>query len=170
MDVNDSAFVEALAAAVEKECTLYRRYIALLDEERGWLARFNEERITALTAQRSALYEELLAAQDLRLAAMRHFPAQNMKLRDLVVKFMLPVNAKKLLPLIDSLRALVKDSQTKGRQHSQILEFGLNVVHGVLSIVWSATQHVVKSYNRQGTMNEAYHPAKGRSSGVLKEA
>jgi len=170
MNVNARGFVDALAASLAKECSLYHRYIGLLDEERGWLARFNHERVMDLSVKRASLYEEMLGAQDERLNYMRNFPAQDMKLRDLVLKFMLPQNSKQLLPLIDRLRALVVESQAKGRQHHQILDFGLKVVHGLMSIFWSATQHVVKSYDRNGELKQSYQPAKSRSGGVLKEA
>ena len=170
MDVNSREFVDALAAILEKECGLYEKYITLLDEERGWLTRFNEARVLDLSAQRARLYDQLLAAQDTRLTSMRQFPTQHLRLRDLVVKDLLPHHAKRLLPLVDRLRALVKESQQKGRQHHQILDFGLKTVHGLLSIIWSATQTVVQSYNRQGGKQQSYQADKSRSGSVLREA
>lgn len=170
MNINDRVFVDRLAASLAKECLLYERYLGLLAEEKGWMARFDHERVTELSTKRAALYDDMLSAQDERLAYMRDFPSAGMKLRELIVKFMAPQNAKQLLPLVDRLRGLVKESQAQGRQHHQILDFGLKVVHGVLSIFSFATQHVVKSYNRRGALEQSYQPAKSRNSGVLKEA
>lgn len=171
MDVNSKGFIDKLSSCLENECRLYQTYITLLKEEQAYLTRFNEEKLSGLSARRSELYDKLLTAQDRRLALMQNFPEkQGVKLRDLVLVHMLPQNARLVLPMIDQLRSLVKESQQLGKQHFQVLDFGLKMVHGLLSIFWSATQRVVKSYNRNGEIQQSYHPAKSRRSGVLKEA
>ena len=162
--------VRSLEILLTKECRLYEKYLAVLEEERSYIVRFNAEKVGELTAKRASLYEQMLKAQDGRLELMRTFPSnQGKKLRELISSYCTPEDKRRLMPLADSLKTLVETTQSQSREQNQILGFGLKMVHGMVSLFWSATQNVVRSYNRKGTSKEAYNPAT-RTSNVLKRA
>ena len=171
MDVNSELFVGQLVSILQKEIELYTKYTALLEEERHFLVKFKEEKVNAITAKRIEVYNSLESLQKERMQLMESFPDwRGKKLYDLVIKHMHHKNAKRVLPLVTQLREVVKKTEASGKQHSQILSFSLRSIQGVLSILWSATQTVVKSYNSKGKMQNSYHPSDSRSAGVLKQA
>jgi len=170
MSFVSARIVSSLANLIERECTLYEKYINILKEERGNITNFNAEKVNELTQKRANLYENMLKAQDDRLALMRSFPeGQGKKLRDLIESFCTPIDRIKLLPLANKLKALVEEAQLESKEQSQILNFGLKLVHGIMSLFWSATQNVVRSYSKKGASKEAFNPAT-RTSNVLKRA
>ena len=57
------------------------------------------------------------------------------------------------------LRELIKQTQGKAREYSELLNFSSNLVNGSLSILWSATQGIFKSYGRDRNIHESYHPS-----------
>ena len=151
MDVNAEGFVKELIAVLQREIKLHQEYVKLLEEEGRYLIRFNEEKVTSVTLARANLYNELLDAQQERIELSKAFEDYSgMRLCDLVRKYMYPQNAKRILPLINQLREAAKKSTETGKQHSQILDFGLRAVHGVMSIIRSGSLQVVKSYTRKG--------------------
>ena len=101
----DSRTLKELELLLKQEIQLYEDYLATLIEEEKWVTRFKQDKIQALTISRAKLCEQMLAAQDQRLRIMRTFPVnEGMRLRDLVIKFYPPREAKRVLPLIDRLR------------------------------------------------------------------
>jgi hypothetical protein len=160
--------IRSLEMLLVKECRLYEQYLTVLLEERTSIIRFNAETLGQLTVKRAALYEEMLKAQDTRLELMRSFPSnQGKKLRDLITQYCTPEDKRRLLPLAEKLKSLVESVQQQSKEQNQILGFGLKLVHGMVSLFWSATQNVVRSYSRKGVTKEAYNPA-SRNSNVLK--
>jgi hypothetical protein len=159
-----------LERLLRKETELLADYLRLTRDEEGLIAKFNEERVSALTLRRMEVCENLRAAQQERLNIMRALDGgANRRLRDIIIRSFHPADSKKLLPLVDGLAAQAKEAEEQSRQHRQILSFGLKAVHGLLTILWSATQNVVKSYTKKGSLKQSYHPSSGRR-GSLKEA
>lgn len=160
-----------LESMLRKECDLYVDYIALVKEERNWFTKLKAQRIEELTAKRQLICDSLLQMQDERMALMRTFPdGEGKKLSDLIRKHCPIREAKLLLGLTKKLRELISEAKTEGSHYSQIIGFSMGMVNGVLGILWTATQNVVKAYNRQGTVKEANNPAGNRASTILKRA
>ena len=167
----DPSIVREIEALLIQECGLYRDYLAVLTEERGWFSRFNAEKVEGLTVKRAELYEAMLSCQNRRLELMRSISQnKSMNLRALISEYCIGADAKRILPYCEELRSLAAKIERESRQHSQIIHFGLKTVHGLLSILWSATQSVLKSYDRKGAACQSYQPVKSRLSGVLKRA
>ncbi|NLF25208.1 MAG: flagellar protein FlgN [Deltaproteobacteria bacterium] len=167
----DESIIRELEVLLKRECELYRSYLALLKEERSWLPKFSAQKVERFTLGRADLYEKMRACQDRRLEIMRSFPqSRGSNLRKLVQELCDPVESQRILPLCEELRSLVIKTQRGAREHSQVVHFALKSVHGLLSILRSATQSVLKSYDRKGSAHQSCQPVRSRMSGVLKQA
>jgi hypothetical protein len=163
--------VRTLEALLIRECQLYADYLEALIEERKWVTKFDSDKLTHTTARRAMLYDAMLDAQNQRIEIMRGFrESAGLNLRGLISKHFPAADAKRLLPLCEDLRALVEKIRRRSREHSQIVDFGLKMAHGLLSLFWSTTQSVFKSYDRTGSLQKAYHSGASRLQGVLKQA
>ena len=163
--------VKQLEDLLVREGEHYRRYLKLLVEERSVVTRFNAEKLQQVTLKRAELYDKLRACHAERLEIMRAFPESlGSNLRTVITHHFPPQDARRLLPRCEELRGLVGRVNGDSLEHSQIVQFGLKVVHGVLSILWSATRSVLNSYDRRGGLHISYQPVKSRLDGVLKRA
>ena len=163
--------VETIEGLIGEEIELYKSYSSLLDEETRSITRFKTDKVEEITEKRSELHNKLLDAQDRRLNLLRQFAMpEGASLTDLLSAHFHPDDSRRLARSVRRLREEVSGAQRRGREHSQLTNFALKIVHGTLSIIWSATQNVVKSYSRQGTLKEAYNPTRSREIGVLKKA
>jgi hypothetical protein len=152
-----------LHGLLKKECALHRDYLAVLAEERDAITHFNEEQILTLSAKREKLYVAMRDAHERRRELMREFPSgDDMRLSQFIVRYCRPSDARVLAPLVAELKALIKRSHVEGAEFNQIADFGLKIVGGTLSILWSATQDVTRSYSRKGKLREYYHPSGDR--------
>ena len=163
----DPAFLGSLQRLLETECALHAEYIALLEKEQKALTHFKAEEVAALAAQREKLADRLDAIQAKRREFMQQFPdAEHAKLSELIVKHCHPEDAKRLSPLVRRLKKLITRSRALGSELGQVANFSLNLIEGTLSILWSATQNITRSYSRKGVMKETYQSLK---SGLLKQ-
>ncbi len=168
MDPRSTASLERI---ILKEIGLHERYVAVLKEERIHTAKINPEKISELTSLRELIVGEMKLCHHQRMEITAQFPnSRGQKLTALVERHASPEDQKRLLPLLKKLRAVVERSQKKTYDFGSVARFGLTMVEGLLSIIWSATQHVTKSYSRQGTIKEQTQPAGTRAGSVLKKA
>jgi len=161
-----------LEAHLEDEIRLYKKYIVVLAEERKELLARNHDKLIALSSRRNELSQQMIHHHQTRIAMIQEmFPegSEKEKLSTVVEKHCEARDQSILLPLIAELRAEVKKSQGDGREFRQVVNFALDMVNGVASIIWSATQNIVKGYNPKGELEESYH-SKSRVSGVMKRA
>jgi hypothetical protein len=63
---------------------------------------------------------------------------------------------------------MVVDKCTK--EFNQILNFSLGLVNGEISLLWSATQPVSRTYNAYGGMSEGVQPGPVRTGSSLGKA
>jgi len=161
-------FINSLQELLNKECSLHEEYISVLTEEREALKQFKSYEVSALSARREKLCVEIAKIQEQRINFLDHFPdAKNKKLSELIARYCHPDEARKLNPLIKRLKGLLSQSKALGTEFNQIVDFSLTLVNGTLSILWSATQNVTKSYSRKGQVQEKYQTLKGD---ILKRA
>lgn len=164
-------FVRSLEAALDVEIDVQTRYLAALEQERELLPKFKTENLAELTAKRELISKEMAEAQLVRVELMRQFPEfRGKRLTDLVQLHCHPSDAKRLEDKIKRLKRAVATNRASGNEFGQVAQFTLNLVNGVLSLFWSATQNVTRSYTRKGKVRESYNTQGGRHSGVLKQA
>lgn len=167
----NSRLVRELDSALTAEIRLQEEYALVLSEERACITKFEADRVQELSAKRETLSEEMQKASDRRLELMSMFPShEGKRLTDLIRAHCHREDMQRLLPLAEKLRAALLKTKTLGLEFKQLANFSLNLVNGVISIIWSATQNVTRSYTAQGTVREAFNTPGTRLAGVLKEA
>ena len=163
--------VRSLLALLADEYRLHERYLKLLQEEKTAVTKARIDLIGALNQEREKLSEAMVAAGERRLQFMAGRPeGQDLRLTAWIDKHCHPADSKVLLPQARKLRDIIAKSRSGGREHMLLLNFALDMVNGTLSILWSATQNIFRSYSRGGNIREAYHPAESRAGTVLKKA
>ncbi len=157
----DPRFISSLQLLLEEECRIHHDYIDVLTQERDALTKFDEPLVAKLSARRGELGDAMAKIQERRAAFMGQFPdAENKKLSELIVKYCHPEDARKLNPLVKKLKGLVTRSRTLANELNQVLNFSLTLVNGTISILWSATQTVTRSYSKKGVIRENFQPTK----------
>ena len=163
--------VGSLQTLLNQEYQLHEKLLALIELEKAAVTRADVEKVSALNQEREKLSEAAIAAKDRRLEFMARQPAgQELRLTNWIEKHCHPADQKALLPLARKLKTIIGRSQQNGREFNQLLNFALNMVNGTLSILWSATQSIFRSYGQDGAIKESYHPSDSRASTVLKQA
>lgn len=168
----NSRLVRELERILRRELALQQEYSELLTQERLHLTKFNSDKIVELSSKREEVSEQMRIASEERLELMKLFPEHHGKrLTELVARHCHPEDVVLLLPLAEKLRAALKHTKSLGTEFRQLADFSLNLVNGALSILWSATQNVTRSYTPQGTLQEKYHHTAGQTwAGLLKRA
>ncbi len=157
----DPQFLSSLQRLLEQECAVHGEYIALMEKEEIALTKFKAEEVTALAGQREMLAGQMAQIQEKRQEFMQHFPdAEHKKLSELIIKHCHPEDARRLTPLVGRLKKLITRSRALGTALGQVANFSLSLVDGTLSILWSATQNVTRSYSRKGVIKESYQSLK----------
>ncbi len=167
MDGRTAANLEKI---IQREIGLHEQYIAILKEERAYTTKADTEKIIEISTKRGLIVDEMKYCHHQRMEIASKLPmSRGQKLTALVERNASPEDQKRLLPLLKKLKEVVENSQKKTYDFGSVARFGLTVVEGLLSIIWSATQHITKSYSRQGTIKEQAQPAGTRASSVLKK-
>lgn len=153
------------------ENRLHEQYIEVIEEERKFTIQFKRDKLQKLVEKRERLVEQMKDAHMERLRLMSQIPDSNgKKLSELVEIHCSGEQKVKLLHSVAKLKSLALEGQRRTREHGSIVKFALGVVDGLVSIFWSATQHISKSYSRKGIVQESAQPAGTRQSSVLKKA
>lgn len=162
-------FVKDLSQVLELECALYAAYLEVIEREKIAVTKFNADQVAEFTEQRLEITERIRDAKDRRFAVLDALPeGRKEKLSVLIGRCLHADDARKLTPLVGRLKDAVAAARQKSMEFNQIANFSLGIVNGSISILSSATQNVVRSYNPMGLLRESYNPAAGRSTGVLK--
>ena len=167
----DPALVRNLMQILDSECKLHERYLQLLQREQESVVAADLKKIARISAEREKLNTAIQTAQDKRLAFLSRYPQGNeIKLSEWVESHLHPADRAALAPSIIRLKGLVQQGKTRSSDLAQLVSFSLGLVGGCLSIIWSATQGVFRSYAPNGVVKESSHPVKSRQQGTLKQA
>ena len=168
----NSRLIRDLERVLRAEIKLQEEYAALLTDERTCLTRFNADKIEEISLRRDLLNEKISQAAAERLELMKIFPnSQGKRLTELLKAHCHKQDIATLMPLAEKLKTVVQQTKSMGKEFKQLVDFSLNLVNGTLSIIWSATQNVTRSYTPQGKVREAFHPSTTqRWAGLLKQA
>lgn len=167
----DARLVWALERNLQRACTLHERYLESLKLERANLKVFAADKVDAIRMKREELSQAIAASNVERLEILSTLPnGTTERLSNLLDGHFSPADTRRLKPLVERLRALALEVQNESRELSQVVNFALNLVHGSLALLWSATQNVTRSYNSAGSIRENRTPNASRLEGVRKEA
>ncbi|MBX7137153.1 MAG: flagellar protein FlgN [Oligoflexia bacterium] len=171
---NHPILTRELKKLLQDECALYQEYLKLLDQERQLIKnlRRNEDttQLGLLTAKRQIMTEEMQQSHVRRLDLLNELPeAQNYTLSQVISANFHPVELMELMPLVKKLRELMRASMQQGSEFNQVVNFASNFLNGMVSIISTASQSVVRCYNKLGGMREMYHPSTSRAERVLRK-
>ncbi len=157
---------------IDTEVGLYREYLKVIELEKAHLRSPDAEKISQMSEKRQQLYDAMRIAEKKRMdyvANVSRDGAQSQRISDFIKRSFSPIESKRVLMKVESLKELVKKCHRESREFGQVVDFSLNMVGGLISIFWSATQSVVRSYTAHGRMRESFTPALTRSAGLLRE-
>lgn len=164
--------LRTLEQCIDRELGLYQEYLAALLQEKQFIQCQDTEKIQAISQKRQLLCNSMKEAEEKRLDYIKSLPgdgANNLKLSEFVKANFSAVESKRLLGKVELLKDLVKRCHRESTEFRNVVDFSLNMVSGLISIFWSATQSVVRSYTQNGRMRESYAPSVVRSAGLLKQ-
>ncbi|RMG42970.1 MAG: hypothetical protein D6719_04890 [Candidatus Dadabacteria bacterium] len=163
--------VRELRRVLKEEISLYSQYVALIRKERSLVRKFKHKEINASASERNALCDKMAELQKKRISLMKKFPdwQQHQRLSKLIALYCHPEDRAELLNLTEKLRNVATEMRVESLKTSQLVNFAMKMVSGTISILWSATQSVVRSYSRRGAVKESYHPTRSRLQNLLKE-
>lgn len=152
----DTSVFREMHDIVNKQIALYEEYLRVQNEEKEGLKRVNVQKIKENTVLRSNILEYIYVLKN-KLSDILSKEGESKVIRLLNKKASIE-QKRIILPKIKKLRELVKQTQGKAREYSELLDFSSNLINGSLSILWSATQGIFKSYGRDRNIHESYHP------------
>lgn len=167
----DPVFLRGLLQILEGECALHERYLKLLEQEQRAVMAANMDAVNRYSAEREKLNIAIQTAQDKRLAFMAKYPQGNeIKLTEWIESHTHPADRAMLRPVVERLRELIKRGHSRTQDLSQLLSFSLGLLGGCISIIWSATRGVFRSYGSNGNVKESSHPIRSRKQITLRQA
>lgn len=170
MSLQEEQAFRSIKKVIEQEILLYKKYFTLLQEEKVQLKNNKPQEVSAISQKRLKLTESMLSFQESRLKIMREFTpeSEKSKLREWIKVSFSSQNIKTLMPISEELFEIISTVRKSEKIHAETLNFSLKMFNGLLSIIRSASNNILKSYGRKGKIKESYNP-QSRGSGVIKE-
>ncbi len=164
--------VNQIISSVEREIQLHQKYLEIVGQEREAVTAIALDRCNMFGAKRAAVCDQMTQERSKRAELLRKAAGDSVpeKLSDFVTNYFSPADQRRIFPLIENLKILVRKVQRENQEFSRVLNFSLGLVTSSLSILRSANQEVQKSYTVQGIARESVHPAGDRYSGLLRQA
>jgi hypothetical protein len=165
------ADIKALEKFLVDEATLCDEYLKIIQQEQAAVIKLDSPTVTLLGERRGVIVEKLsLLREDRALLIERLTGDEFTRVSDVVTHGCSPADKKRLLALAQKVkgRLALLDKHTK--EFNQILNFSLGLVNGEMSLLWSATQPVSRTYNAHGSFTEGVQPGPVRSGSSLGKA
>jgi hypothetical protein len=167
----DVSAVRSLEKILREELAQCDLYLGLLFEEQKAVVKLKPEEVLQFGVRREAAVEALSKLRDQRVKLVAVLSgSESAKVSELIENRCGPSDKKRLLALVQKLKQKITHVEDKSREFNQVLNFSLGLVNGSLSILWSATQPVAKSYNAFGTVSESHQPTAPRVGSSLGRA
>lgn len=164
------ALLPKLEKLLLQEIRIYEGYNALTALERKVITPFIADKVIDASNRRDQFVSEMnrlhIQRQEMLFLI---FDVKDRKLSDLIELNLKGADLKKFRQIAAKLKLVASNSMKDTRELGSIVKFGMGMVDGILSILWSATEHVTKSYTRMGGMKETTSPGGNRLSSVLKK-
>jgi hypothetical protein len=165
----DSATLRTIEKLLADEISLCDDYLKVLDSEQHSVIKLKADAVGELTLKRQELCEKLEAARAKRTDLTLKL-GDGKTLTEIVSASAPAAEKKRILQLIDKLKARARQVDGKSKEFTQVVNFSLGLVNGSLSILWSATQSVTKCYNAFGAITEMVQPVAPRMGSLLGKA
>jgi len=167
----EASTIRSLEKLLQAELVEYDTYLKLLEDEQAAVVKLDSDRVVILGAQRGEVVEKLGQLKEERSKLIASAIGNDAyRASEVIQQGCSAGDRKRLMGLVEKIRAKVKDVELKSREFNQVLSFSLGLVNGELSLLWSASQPVSRVYNAFGSMSQGVQPAPPRTGSLLGEA
>ena len=166
-----SADIKALEKFLSDEILLCDDYLKIITNEQSAVVKLDSPTVTVLGERRAAVVEKLTRLREDRALLVERITGDEFtRVSDMVIQGCGVADKKRLLSLAQKVKARLAIVDKKTREFSQILNFSLGLVNGEMSLLWSATQPVTRTYNAHGGLSEGVQPGPARTGSSLGKA
>ena len=166
-----SADVKTLEKFLVDEVSLCDEYLKIIKEEQDAVVKLESETVTRLGEKRGVLVDKLTHLREERALLVERITGDEFtRVTDMVNHGCTPSDKKRLIALADKVRGRLAIVDKCTKEFNQILNFSLGLVNGEISLLWSATQPVSRTYNAYGGMSEGVQPGPVRTGSSLGKA
>jgi len=166
-----SADVKTLEKFLVDEISLCDEYAKIIQQEQAAVVKLESENVTLLGEKRGVVVDKLTRIREDRALLVERITGDEFtRVTDLVNQGCGPSDKKRLLALTHKVRARLAVVDKATKEFNQILNFSLGLVNGEISLLWSATQPVSRTYNAYGGMTEGVQPGPVRTGSSLGKA
>jgi hypothetical protein len=167
----DARGIRSLETILQEEISLYVEYVGILTQEQACVVTLRAGDVSDLSHRRSQIISKLEILKEKRNSIVEQTSGREaMRLTEFVEQACSPVDKKRVLPLVQKIKDLLKLVEDKSKEFSQVLNYSLGLVNGEISLLWSASQSVTRVYNAFGSVQEGVQPSAPRTGSLLGEA
>ena len=171
IEKNYSSIFQGIRLTLEDEYKLREDYCVLSSEERRAMTKFDTGEIEKLTSKKEEILQKLetnsLKIKEL-ISALPD--AEPRTISELAKAYARKEDRRVILQLVDKVRRISKKTKLSSLELKELSSFSLSMIHSLLSIIWSGTLGITKSYGKRGNLKESFHPLGSRTKTTLKEA
>ncbi len=165
------ADIKAVEKFLHEEISLCDEFIKIIALEQAAVIKLDSESVAKFSEQRALVVEKLGKLRDDRALLVERLTGDEYtRISVMIAQGCGPSDKKRLLSLTDKVKLKLAQLERKTREFNQIVNFSLGLVNGEISLLWSATQPVSRSYTAFGTLAEGVQPGPARAGSLLGEA
>jgi hypothetical protein len=165
------ADVKSVEKFLQEEIVLCDEYLRILSLEQAAVIKLDSQNVSQHSEARNVVVEKLAKLRDSRALLVERVTGDPFtRVSEMVANGCGPTEKRRLLVLTEKVKGKLVQVDKKTRELNQILSFSLGLVNGEISILWSATQPVARSYTPYGTIQEGVQPGPSRVGSLLGEA
>lgn len=166
-----SADVKTLEKFLVDEVSLCDEYLKIIKDEQAAVVKLESETVTLLGEKRSVVVDKLTRLREERALLVERITGDEFtRVTDMINQGCAPSDKKRLLAVTNKVKARLAIVDKCTKEFNQILNFSLGLVNGEISLLWSATQPVSRTYNAYGGMSEGVQPGPVRTGSSLGKA
>ena len=166
-----SADVKALEQFLNDEVSLCDEYLVIIQQEQAAVVKLQSDTVTLLGEKRGVVVDKLTRVREERALLVERITGDEFtRVTDMVLQGCGASDKKRLLALTNKVKARLAIVDKSTKEFNQILNFSLGLVNGEISLLWSATQPVSRTYNAYGGMTEGVQPGPVRTGSSLGKA
>ena len=166
-----SADIKILEKLLVEEIALCDEYLKIIVQEQAAVVKLDSANVTLLGEQRAVVVEKLSQLREERALLVERVTGDEFtRVSEMVAQGCGSADKKRLLGLAQKVKARLAVVDKKTREFGQVLNFSLGLVNGEISLLWSATQPVSRTYNAHGGVVEGVQPGPPRTGTSLGKA
>lgn len=165
------AFARSIKGVIQEGIELQSKYGAALKKEQEAVMKGNADKAEEFAYERNEIINQIQSALERQKEIVEKISGDSKTpLRAAIEKFAPKEEKRALLKLAEIFRTTINKTQNETKDFGLIATFAHNMASSLVSIFWSATQGVAKSYGRDKTVQESLHPKQSRTQSVIKKA